>query len=338
MEFKYQKYTSEYKEQVIELMKYLWDFDKKFWKPYFEWKFENNPYTEEPLAFIALDGEKVIAFRGYMVLPFQIENRSYLCAVLADTVTHKDYQRKGLFSGVTQYSINEIQKDDRFLISLNSSSGGKTLNGYLKLGWKPFCEREHLFRFTWRGIANKIAAKKNNICNCKTLGSKKNLIITDVCKAKDIVSMPFDYKELSHKREEKLYAWRFLNPKETYKFAYSYDENGMLVSYLILYKIANDKWDLIDFNTTNDDDLKKLLNWVCKCFQPFYILLWTVSKTNIIYLSRHKFGFTPLNILLRQIKKFQKPPFLIREFNQAEHVIMSDKMKWNLYKFVADEI
>ena len=105
----------------------------------------------------------------------------------------------------------------------------------------------------------------------------------------------------------------------------------MLVSYLILYKIANDKWDLIDFNTTNDDDLKKLLNWVCKCFQPFYILLWTVSKTNIIYLSRHKFGFTPLNILLRQIKKFQKPPFLVKEFNQAEHVIMCDKMKWNLY-------
>lgn len=164
------------------------------------------------------------------------------------------------------------------------------------------------------------------------------MIITDVCKAKDIVSMPFDYKELSHKREEKLYAWRFLNPKETYKFAYSYDKNGMLVSYLILYKIANDKWDLIDFNTTNDDDLKKLLNWVCKCFQPFYILLWTVSKTNIIYLSRHKFGFTPLNILLRQIKKFQKPPFLVKEFNQAEHVIMCDKMKWNLYKFVADEI
>ena len=338
MEIKYQKYTKDYKEQVIDLMQFLWHFDRSLWKPYFEWKFENNPYTEEPLAFIALDGDKVVAFRGYMVLPFQIENRSYLCAVLADTVTHGDYQRKGLFSGVTKYSINEILKDDRYLISLNSSSGGKTLNGYVKLGWQPFCEREHLFRFTWRGIMNKLVKRiVSDLYDEATIGQSK-FILTDECRAKEMTAMPYYYNELTHRREEKLYAWRFQNPKEKYLFAYSYGENGLLVSYIVLYEIAHNKWDLIDFHTTDSKDLKNLLDWVCQRIQPLYVLLWTVSKTNLIYQSYRQFGFLPLNKLLRQLKKFSKPPFLIREFNQAEHSLMNNPLMWNLYKFVADEI
>lgn len=336
MEFVYTKYRPKYKKQVIDLMQYLWNFERSLWKPYFEWKFEANPYSDEPLAFVALDGEKVVAFRGYMIIPVQIEERRYLCAVLADTVTHGDYQRKGLFSGVTKYSIQEIEKDNRFLISLNSSSGGKTLYGYLKLGWKPFCEREHLFRFTWSGIIRKFIAKSND-CNNRTT-SEDGFSISDVCNAEDIVAMPFFYNELTHQREEKLYQWRFLNPKETYKFAYSYDKQGHLISYVVMYKIAADKWDIIDFNTTDKKDLRKLLNWVCKCLKPLYILLWTVSKSNVLYKSYFQFGFVPFNKVLRLIKKFRKPPFLIREFNPIEHSIMDKPMKWNLFKLVADEI
>lgn len=170
-----------------------------------------------------------------------------------------------------------------------------------------------------------------------TVGQSK-FILTDECRAKEMTAMPFNYNELTHKREEKLYAWRFLNPKENYQFAYSYSENGLLVSYIVLYEIAHDKWDLIDFHTTDSKDLKNLLDWVCQRMQPLYVLLWTVSKTNLIYKTYRQFGFLPLNILLRRFKKFSKPPFLIREFNQAEHRLMNNPLMWNLYKFVADEI
>ena len=90
MEFIYRKYRIEDKNQVIDLLQHLWDYDASKRVRYFEWKFEQNPYTNDPLAYVAVDGDKVVAFRGYMVIPVQIDNRDYLCAVLADTVTHPD--------------------------------------------------------------------------------------------------------------------------------------------------------------------------------------------------------------------------------------------------------
>ena len=338
MVFIYRKYRIEDKNQVVDLLQHLWDYDASKRLRYFEWKFEQNPYTIDPLAYVAVDGDKVVAFRGYMVIPVQIDNRDYLCAVLADTVTHPDYQRKGLFSGVTNYSIKEILKDERYLISLNSSSGGKTLKGYTKLEWVPFCEREHLFRFTWKGIINKIISISVPELQQETSSDEGKYLLSDTCDALSISSMPFKYTRLSHKRDYNLYKWRFYNPNATYKFAYSYDQSGELRSYLILFKISDDKWDLIDFNTIDSKDLKALFKWTCRHLQPLFILLWTVSKTNIIYQSYSKFGFIPLNRILRLFKKFQKPPFLVREFNTLEHKIMDDPSKWDLYKLVADEI
>lgn len=338
MSFIYKRYSSEYKEQVIELMNYLWNFNKELWKPYFEWKFEANPYIDEPLAFIALDGEKVVAFRGYMVIPFQIYDKKYLCAVLADTVTHADYQRKGLFSRVTKYSIQEILKDGRYLISLNSSSGGKTLNGYLKLGWKPLCEREQLFRFTIGGIMNKLLHRQPPNTYIKSSYTGRTLVLSDKCNVKDMCGIPFIYDHLSHCREERFYAWRFQNPRDKYKFAYNYDTQGNLVAYLVLFKIAEGKWDLIDFNALDKVELKYLLNWVCNSLKPLFIGLWTVGKENIIYRNYSDFGFVALNKVLRHMKKFQKPPFLVREFSDEKHEVVADAKNWDLYKLVADEI
>lgn len=338
MEFTYKKYTKEYKEQVIELMKFLWHFDRELWVPYFEWKFENNPYTDEPLAFIALDGNKVVAFRGYMVMPICVAGRTYLSAVLADTVTHEDYQRMGLFSGVTKYSIEHILLDKRYLVSFNSSSGGKTLNGHLKLGWKPMSEREHLFRFTMSGLINKVLKKDCVIPNVSVLKKQEKYILSDECISKDIVSIPYDYQAFSHSRDEKMYDWRFKNPKETYKFAYLYDKNGHLVSYIVFFRIAGSKWDIVDFNTTDNKKLKKLLDWALAKMKPLYVLLWTVGKNNDMYQSCMKYGFLPINKILNRVEKFKKPPFLIREFNDCEHESIVNSTKWNLFKLIADEI
>ena len=131
--FIFKKYSEEYKEQIIDLLEILWHFDRKKRILYFKWKFEDNPYSNEPLAFIALDGEKVVAFRGYMVQPMIFGNIQFLEASLADTVTHSDYRRMGLFKSLTNFSISEISKMNNIYISLNSSSGGPTLNGYLSL-------------------------------------------------------------------------------------------------------------------------------------------------------------------------------------------------------------
>lgn len=336
MELEYKKYSPEYKTRVIELLGYLWNFSYADREAYFKWKFEDNPYTDSVMGFMALDGDKVVAFRGYMVIPVAYRTRRYLNAVLADTVTHPDYRRRGIFQAITNYSILEIEKDERYLVSLNSSSGGPTLGGYLKLGWFALCEREHLFRFTVRGIWRKL---HKTGCEISLERTKNNLtyILTGENRPADIVTLKYEYDYLSHERTEEFYSWRFRNPHNRFLFAYLYDKCGELSAYVI-FAVNGGRFDIVDFNCKEDKSLKLLLNWVGKEAHPFYISLWTVGKNNCIYRNRRAFGFLSLSFILNKFKKFRKPPFLAREFAKYESTAVHDIVYWDLYKLVADEI
>ena len=105
MEFTFRKYKEEDREQVIKLLKHLWKFSDNDKHKYFDWKYTQNPYTQTPMGFVALDKDKIVAFRGYMIQPMHYKENVFLNASLADTVTDPDYRRKGLFSKITEYSI-----------------------------------------------------------------------------------------------------------------------------------------------------------------------------------------------------------------------------------------
>ena len=341
MELQYKKYSPEYKNQVIDLLDNLWHFPYEEKLAYFKWKFEDNPYTDEVLGFVALDGDRVIAYRGYMIIPIVYQNSEYLCASLADTVTHPDYRRKGIFAAITKFSIDEIMKDGRFLISTNSSSGGKTMGGYLKLGWRPFSEREHLLRFNMWGLVNKfIKHKKFDPIIDLEYNSRKDFhfILTRENRPSDIVSIQYDYFRISHKRDKDFYSWRFGNPHNKFLFAYVYDMKGELLAYIAFSGILGGKFDIVDFNCKDKTYLKLLLKWVCKNVHPYYVSLWTVGKNNCIYKNKYYYGFISLGFILNRLKKFQKPPFLIRGFSEMKDDIIYNADNWDLYKVVADEV
>lgn len=336
MKFKYQKYSSEYKDQVINLLDNLWHFDNNAKYEYFKWKYEENPFTQDVVGFIALDGDIVVAFRGYMVEPMQFEDRIFLNAQLADTVTHSGYRRMGLFKSITEYSINELNKDQKFGVSLNSSSGGPTLGGYLKLDWRPLSEREHLFRFTIKGLLDKLLHRKSYFSEYKEKQGELEFIINSENRASDIASIPYSPIRISHIHNEMYYRWRLKNPRNTYRFAYMYS-NNCLKAYLILVDLGGGRYDLIDFNCFEVKDLKILLNKFCLKISPLFITIWTVGKHNAIYANRNAFKFWRINIILRHFKDFKKPPFLVRKFND-QNIDVFDPNMWDLYKITADEI
>lgn len=336
MDFKYQKFTPQYKGQVIGLLDNLWHFDNSEKYDYFKWKYEDNPYTDGVVGFIALDGETVVAFRGYMVEPMQFEDKVFLNAQLADTVTHKDYRRMGLFKSITQYSINELNKDQRFAVSLNSSSGGPTLGGYIKLGWRPLSEREHIFRFTFKGIIGKLYRKKSSFHDYYKKVGDFSIVINSENKASELASIPYDFYRISHSHSEDYYKWRLDNPRSVYRFAYLYSNNS-LKAYMIFVDMGDGRYDLIDFNYYNIADLKKLLNVFCREESPVFITIWTVGKHNVIYSNRFSFNFYRINMVLRYLKNFRKPPFLIRLFNNQGMDLLNPDI-WDLYKITADEI
>lgn len=338
MEFKYRKYKSEDREQVIKLMEGFWNIPDEEKLKYFKWKFEDNPYTESPYCYVALDGEKIIAFRGNLVIPVKYQDKQFLTTLFCDAITHPNYRRLGLINKLSEFTLKDLLEDSRFLVSQNSSSGGPTVKAYYKIGHKPLSEREHIFRFTLNGIIGKFLRQKKSF-KTGIFNFKNNKIeISNQCKSKEIASIPFETDKISHIHVPEFYEWRLSNPKSIYRYAYFYDFNGKLIAYLIFLDMGGNRFDLIDFNCYDPIDLKLLLNQFCKIEKPLFILLWTVGKENVIYKNFRKFGFIPLNKILRKIPKFLKPPYVVKKLNSVENLDFYNSKSWNLFKIIADEV
>ena len=69
-------YESEFYQQVIDLFKYLLGSDKNRNKDYFNWKYKDNPNAEYPIGIMALYKRRVVGFRGYCPLRFQIKDKN----------------------------------------------------------------------------------------------------------------------------------------------------------------------------------------------------------------------------------------------------------------------
>lgn len=333
------KYSSEYKEQVINLLQDLWLFDKRKRLDYFHWKFEDNPYVTEPLAFIVLDGKKVVAFKGYMVQPFVFHSYSFLAAAVGDTITHKNYRKRGLARSLTEYSVSEISKMDHILLCYNSSSGGPTLKGFLDLHWIPFFKRENFFRFSLTGFLKSLFNVKEN--SYIAINNTKDGIIeiTNEMRPHDIICVPYDRNTITHERSYIYYSWRLRNPMSEYIYCYKYDKLGVLRAYIVLKKIQYRRFDIVDYNSFVEEDLEQLLSFFVRKTSPLYILYWTGNLNSVFYKENLKFKFLPVNLILREIKKFEKPPFLIYPLMRADiDIPIKDFRQWNLFKIIGDEI
>lgn len=337
MEFTYKVYSPEYRERVLKLLDGLWHFNDNMKDAYFRWKYEQNPFADSVKGYMALDGEKVVAFRGYMMLPVTFEGKSFLNAQLSDTVTDSNYRRMGLFKNVTDFSLRELEKDSRVIVSLNSSSGGPTLGGYLKLGWRPLSEREHLFRIS---IANILKNRRGKGWDADELTEEKNGMTFQLARsfnAREIISLPGHVAGITHERTLDFYKWRFENPREKYMFATVRDNGGKVLAFAAFDDFGSGRFDLMDFLYSDKKVLKQMLDWVFKKSVRSYITLWTVGKNNVIYRNAGYFGFRHLNMLLRHFEKFRKPPYLVRPIGKSDFPDIADSSNWDLFKVMADE-
>ncbi|MGQ0568385.1 MAG: GNAT family N-acetyltransferase [Armatimonadota bacterium] len=98
-----------------------------FWR----WKHFQNPFGHSQLLLAA--NEQVLGLRAFMRWGF-VTPAGRLRAVRAvDTSTHPDYRRVGIFSKLTQQSVEQARADGVNLIF--NTPNPQSMAGYLKLGW-----------------------------------------------------------------------------------------------------------------------------------------------------------------------------------------------------------
>jgi len=99
----------------------------------FRWKHVDNPFGRS-IILLATEGDRIAGVRAFMRWDLRTPDGSSIrCVRAVDTATHPDFQRRGIFSKLTNAAVKAAVEDGVQMIfnTPNPRSG----SGYLKMGW-----------------------------------------------------------------------------------------------------------------------------------------------------------------------------------------------------------
>lgn len=113
--------------------------DEHWWR----WKYELNP-AGDPIRRVAEAQGKIVGLRAFIPWRFEVQGDSVVGYQAVDTVTHPVYQRRGVFTQLTQEALIEARRQGAaFIFNFPVYA---SLQGYLKMGWHKVAEIRWLIK------------------------------------------------------------------------------------------------------------------------------------------------------------------------------------------------
>ena len=107
--------------------------DEEYWT----WKHERNPFGQSVMLLAECDS-RLVGVRAFMRWRLSCGDAVIEAAKPVDTVTHPDYQRRGIFSRLTTSACDDA-KDQGIRLIFNTPNQNSA-PGYLKLGWREVAQ------------------------------------------------------------------------------------------------------------------------------------------------------------------------------------------------------
>jgi len=125
--------TPEDREAILDLCRSSlgWGTDPRF-EQLFQWKHDLNPFGPS-YVWVATDGDQIVGLRAFMRWNFVRGGRVLRAVRAVDTVTHREYQGRGIFTALTMGALQTLH-DDNIDFVFNTPNT-HSLPGYLKMGW-----------------------------------------------------------------------------------------------------------------------------------------------------------------------------------------------------------
>ena len=98
---------------------------------FFRWKHVRNPFGRSQIL-VARVADRLVGLRAFMRWRFHAGDRTLAAVRAVDTVTHPEYQGRGIFSRLTRGALAEL--GDGVDLVFNTPND-KSRPGYLKMGW-----------------------------------------------------------------------------------------------------------------------------------------------------------------------------------------------------------
>ena len=136
-------------------------FGKRLPEGWFDWKYRENPFVDHVPIVVATDAEeRVVGARPLFALPMAVGTEQFLGLQPGDTMVHPDHRRQGLFTRMTERTIERYADREAalFFNFPNPQSGA----GYRKLGWRDVGAVETYYRVqspgAWIGDGSRAAS------------------------------------------------------------------------------------------------------------------------------------------------------------------------------------
>ncbi|MEO9967576.1 MAG: GNAT family N-acetyltransferase [Reichenbachiella sp.] len=148
--FEYSQYEFENVEELSQMFELCFGY-----KPnpgYFQWKYLDNP-AGKAIAFVAKHEGTIAGFYGVIPEWYWIADEKQTIYQSMDTMTHPDYQRKGLFGKLAKLTYEHI-KQVNGSIHLIGFPGHTSYNGFVnRLDWEDIIQIKYRFVYRfWFGL------------------------------------------------------------------------------------------------------------------------------------------------------------------------------------------
>lgn len=315
---RYVKYSPEHKEEAMQLLQLLWShLDERGQHELFAWRYENNPFAENPWVYLAMDENKVVGFRGFVPQNFIFgQNKELKGFTPADAIVHPGYRRKGVLTKLNEAFFEDIDRSfSGSGLIYNLSSNKYSTPGYLKQHWqatngtKRFALRTSIPNYFIIKTKRKIKTDEDTVFIRK---KGWRVEISNSLRAKEMAHCYENCRpreKISNMRDERYFRWRYSYLTNDYFFSYLFDDD-VLKAYLVIRKVSDYQYLLWEYAVPGFKELKSLVRIAMRKRTIPFLRSWALSGSETSLLA--KCGFVAAPVRLWQFLGKERLPVLVR--------------------------
>ena len=354
-EYEIKQYSHEYVLPVVNLLQqYLWSGNLDDNVSYFKWKYHDNPYAEHPLGVVALYEGRVMGFRGYFPIRYEIAGRNSHITILCpgDTCVHTDHRRVGLSVIMGNRAIEEYSQDYR--VMLNFTSTKKSLPGYQKLGFSQLGVKAFVTRCSIAGLMRYIVSYHEALplsAGRVTFGTFDDIVVSESPKPQEMASLVAEQNggesgKIRLLQDEAFFHWRYAHKRKKYIF-YFLRTDDAISGYVVVGASPNNRRGyIIDYADGNGASLEHIVRRIIEMKHFDIISISMFCLSDAMSQSLRRLGFKT-NSVVRKIEEILNGelPLLIRPVKQVysesdfiiEGLDIRDIGNWSFKAICADD-
>jgi GNAT superfamily N-acetyltransferase len=324
------------KDELVEFRRRTYETGFPESRDYLEWKYEQNPYIQGPIYYLARVGGRIVGMRGIYGTCWE-HDRAKQATVLPcadDWAVEPEYRNRGVASAIMREATDDLTRRGYGYV-INTSGGRITVVASLAAGWRSATALEPIVRRSrdetmrygirsrLRGVRGMWRFIRSNSANIRSSAEPfrrvdemepvrgrlpGSMIVSSAepridAMAELIARLPYDGR-IRHVRGTRYLTWRYKNPIREHRFLY-HERDGKLDGYLVLARwpecqLPTLPFHIVDWEGTDELVRADLLRCAVETAQCSELGMWTAGLSDASRAVLDEAGFVKTDLDQRE--------------------------------------